>query len=129
MRRLLLFAAVPIACAAAAFAVGWYIGAENAGGFDPIEPARIQQFYGVARGENDDGEYCIENSSAGLRCAALRLENGSDLPVEGSPVRGGLTRLPSDSSDLPRDTWIWVTALACGWDGTEEATVCPETGS
>ncbi len=105
--------------------VGWIAGLSHEGAFDSIKPVRVRQYYGVAMGENEDGEYCIEHSSDGAECAVLRLEDDARLPEVGSPVRGGLTQLPSDTSDPYEPSWLWVTGLACGWEGTEGATACP----
>ena len=98
---------------------------------DAFEPPSIEwrQYYGVARGMDSEGRFCIDNSKEGLRCAVPRLEGNPRflLPEEGSAVRGGYAELPSDTSDLPEPSWLWVTKLACGWPGTEEATRCPRT--
>jgi hypothetical protein len=111
--------------AAGFMGVGYVGGQSGAGAFDPIEPVRVRQYYGVAVDEGDDGGYCVDNSSTGVECAVPRLEDGARLPPIGSPVRGGLAALPSDTSDRPEPSWLWLTTLDCGWDGTEGATVCP----
>jgi hypothetical protein len=89
-----------------------------------IAPFRVEQFYGVAAGMNAQGQFCIDNSTTGLRCAELRIEQGAELPRDGTPVRGGFAELPSDMESLEA-SWLWITELACGWEGTENATICP----
>jgi hypothetical protein len=111
--------------AAGLIGVGYVGGQSRAGAFDPIEPVRVRQYYGVAVDEGDDHEYCVDNSSSGVVCAVPRVEAEARLPPIGSPVRGGLAALPNDASDLPEPSWLWLTTLDCGWDGTEGATVCP----
>ncbi len=90
-----------------------------------IPPVNVSQYYGVAQGTDSKGRFCINNSEEGVRCAVLRLPEGADPPEEGYPVRGGYAELPSDTSDLPEPSWLWVTLLSCGWEGTEDATRCP----
>ena len=92
---------------------------------DTIQPVRVRQYDGVALGMNDKGEFCINNSTTGQRCGIPRLAAGAKPPPNGTPVVGGFARIPSDSSDLPAPSWLWLTELACGWEGTEGATRCP----
>jgi hypothetical protein len=119
LRRILSAAAVVIAAL-----LGWIVG-RMWGWEDPIPPVHVEQFYGVAAGTNQQGQYCIDNSTEGLRCAVLRVGFDITLPREGTPVRGGFARLPNDTSDPREASWLWVTELACGWKGTEAATICP----
>jgi hypothetical protein len=92
---------------------------------DAIQPVRVSQYYGVALGMNEQGEFCIKNSTTGERCGIPRLAAGAKPPPNGAPVSGGFARIPRDSSDLPAPSWLWLTELACGWEGTEGATHCP----
>ena len=123
-RRPIRRAAVFVGLLAVGALSGWIAARANSSS-DAISPVHVEQFYGVAAGLNAEGEFCIVNSATGERCAVLRLASGTDLPPDGSPVRGGLARLPSDTSDTREPSWLWVSEIACGWKGTEKATLCP----
>ncbi len=105
---------------AAGVVVGVLLSADN----PPIEPARIEQYYGVSSGVDTDGRYCIENDERGERCADLRLPEGSEIPDAGLPVRGGAAALPDDSSDLPTPVWLWVTPMSCDSTDTDQDLAC-----
>lgn len=92
---------------------------------DAIDPVPISQFYGVSAGTDEQGRYCIDSESDGRRCALLRLRDGDEIPPAGGPIRGGYSLLPSDSSDPPEPSWIWLTPLACLLDTSNDDLRCP----
>jgi hypothetical protein len=98
---------------------GWLVGAEQLGEFDSIEPIRVSTFYGTARGLNGDGRYCIDDEDDGVVCAVLRVDEDLPMPRNGELARGGIGDLPSDSSDLPESSWLWVTPMACPLEPTD----------
>jgi hypothetical protein len=106
-------------------AAGTMAGVFYADHRDPIEPVRVSQFYGESAGMNERGQYCIESESDGRRCAIPRLRDGAEVPPTGSPVRGGFGRIPSDTSDLPEPSWLWLTRLACPDEPADATATCP----
>jgi hypothetical protein len=110
----------------AAVGTGFVLGLGHAGALGTTPPIKTSYYDGVAVGVNSDGEYCIDNSSEGVRCAVPRLDAGYRLPPAGAPVRARYARLPSDTSYPPEPSWLWVTELACSGSGAkaEEASRC-----
>lgn len=77
---------------------------------DPIEPVRVSQFYGTVQSHEGD-RLCIRGDER-VRCGRLRLRPEDQIAPVGSPARGGYAVVPSDSSDLPEPSWLWVSQLS-----------------
>src|SRR4051794_36831875 len=97
----------------AAFVVGITLGAAGTtlitdGG--PIPPTRVRQVYGQVSSHTGD-RLCIVSDRMAV-CGRLRTRPEDPVAGIGEQARGGYAHVPSDSSDVPEPSWLWVTPMA-----------------
>lgn len=88
----------------AAFGLGWTFALST-----PIPLVEITQQNGTLRAGSDVDHRCIERPDHTMLCGRLRLSSIARTPDLGVPIRGGYADVPSDSSEGPEPSWLWLT--------------------
>jgi hypothetical protein len=89
------------------FGVGWIFSRST-----PIPLVEITQQYGTLKVGKDAEHRCVERKDdRAVVCGRLRLPPDARVPELGVPVRGGYAEVPSDSSDGPEPSFLWMTQM------------------